>query len=129
MAKGTDLFVHICTDVRVGGGAHVFSTDTGLSTAGAHAYSFRKVFPANLYPSSGPVSVSGGGGASQSGRGGVLWVFPEHSVGVSSRQPRCVDVLVQVLVHVCVLNCIGTRAHILTECRDSGGIAPTMRRG
>jgi len=121
MAKGTDLFVHICTDVRVGGGAHVFSTDTGLSTAGAHAYSFRKVFPANLYPSSGPVSVSGGGGASQSGRGGVLWVFPEHSVGVSSRQPRCVDVLVQVLVHVCVLNCIGTRAHILTECRDSGG--------
>ena len=95
----------------------MFSTDTGLSTAGAHAYSFRKVFPANLYPSSGPVSVSGGGDGSQSGRGGVLWVFPEHSVGVSSRRPRCVDVLVQVFVRVCVRG-----VHVGEDVRVSVGV-------
>ena len=100
LAKGTDLFVLVCSNAGGGPGPHVFSTDSGLARAGAHRYSFRKVFPANLFPSSGPVSVSGGGSAS--GREGVLWLFPEHSVGVSSRLPGCIDVLVQVCAFVCV---------------------------
>ena len=122
---GTDLFVLVCSNARAGPGPHVFSTDSGLPRAGTHRYSFAKVFPGNLFPSSGPVSVSGGGSASHSGREGVLWLFPEHSVGVSSRRPGCLDVLVRVRafarMHVCVCVCVRLWSRV-------DGWVPDLRR-
>ena len=104
LPPNTDLFATLCARARGehalagwwrawGGDAGGFTTDTGgLGTAGAHhRYSFWKLLPGNLLPTSGPVSVFVGTAAA----GPKMWLLPQHAVGVTSKTAGCVDVLLQ----------------------------------
>ena len=104
LPPNSDLFATLCARARGehalagwwrdwGGDAGGFTTDTGgLGPAGArHKYSFWKLFPGNLLPSSGPVSVFVGTARA----GPKMWLLPQHAVGVTSKTAGCVDVLLQ----------------------------------